>query len=242
MREIRFEVRTRTAPYFMAPIGRVEGISETVHVPSDVLLQLWRLTGPPEDVDRFADVLAREGRDPHRGNVVLHQTGRSIHFVAKWDPPCPTADPTLENLFATLAWSEVLLRIRARQGEVHVRALDEDRETLLDLYRKIEARFGERWQVRLVRSGEVDRSDPARDPVMAAEDLELLDLALERGYYDVPKGCGVRELGEELGISKSAVNRKLRSFERRALEDLRDRAERWPTGGTRADADMSPQG
>lgn len=242
MHEIHFEVRTRSEPYFMAPIGKVRAVSETVHVPSDVLLQLWRLTGPPEDVERFKHVLAQPGRDPHLGNVVLHEGRRSLHFVAKWAKPSGTEDATLENLFATLAWSQVLLRVRARQGEVQVRALDEDRSTLRELYEGIAERFGDRWRVELVRHGEVGRSDPT-GPAVSREDLALLEQALDRGYYDAPKGCGVRGLGQALGLSKSAVNRRLRSLERRALEDLREREARWPiTRPGTLGRDMSTEG
>lgn len=229
MKEIRFEVRTRDGGAFVAPIGSVEGVSETVHVPSDVLLQLWRLTGPPEDVAQFSKLIAEPGRHPHLGNVVLHETPRSLHFVSKWDDPCADGDPTLENLFATLAWSQVLLRIRATEGHIRVRALDEDATTLRELFRRIEARFGDQWPVRLRRFGDLGRDEGDPSPVLSPEDLAVLELALERGFYDQPKRCGLRDLGDELGVSKTAVSRKLRRMQRQALEQLREQAARWPT-------------
>ena len=39
---------------------------------------------------------------------------------------------------------------------------------------------------------------------------EALTLALERGYYDVPRQVSTRELGEELGVSDQAVSERLR--------------------------------
>lgn len=229
MKEIRFEISTGPRePYFLAPIGRVEGVSETVHVPRDVLLQLWRLTGPPEDVARFKKVLAGAGRPPHAGNVILHEGYRALHFVAKWTEPRGEHGPTLENLFATLAWSKVLLRIRARQGHIHVRAMDEDCSKLDELYQGVRRGFGNRWHVELVRIGDLEDRKRTSGTGPPPEDLELLDLALREGYYDEPKRCGVRELGEALGLSKSAVNRRLRGLERRAILELRDRGGSWP--------------
>lgn len=39
---------------------------------------------------------------------------------------------------------------------------------------------------------------------------EALVLAVERGYYDIPRGCTTVELAEELGISDQAVTERLR--------------------------------
>lgn len=39
---------------------------------------------------------------------------------------------------------------------------------------------------------------------------ETLLLAVEKGYYDIPRGCSTIELGEALGISDQAVTERLR--------------------------------
>ncbi len=39
---------------------------------------------------------------------------------------------------------------------------------------------------------------------------EALELAIEKGYYDIPRRCTTKELGEELGISDQAVTERLR--------------------------------
>jgi predicted DNA binding protein len=39
---------------------------------------------------------------------------------------------------------------------------------------------------------------------------EALQLAVERGYYDIPRGCTTKELADELGISDQAVTERLR--------------------------------
>ncbi|OYR41712.1 helix-turn-helix domain-containing protein [Halorubrum sp. Ib24] len=40
--------------------------------------------------------------------------------------------------------------------------------------------------------------------------LEALTLAIEMGYYDIPRGCTTKELADELGISDQAVTERLR--------------------------------
>lgn len=39
---------------------------------------------------------------------------------------------------------------------------------------------------------------------------EALTLAVETGYYDIPRGCTTKELADELGISDQAVTERLR--------------------------------
>ena len=39
---------------------------------------------------------------------------------------------------------------------------------------------------------------------------EAIDLAVERGYYDIPRRCTTKELADELGISDQAVTERLR--------------------------------
>ncbi|RDZ34363.1 MULTISPECIES: helix-turn-helix domain-containing protein [Haloferax] len=50
---------------------------------------------------------------------------------------------------------------------------------------------------------------------------EALTLAVQMGYYDIPRGCTTQELASELGISDQAVTERLRraigAFVRRAL-------------------------
>jgi len=40
--------------------------------------------------------------------------------------------------------------------------------------------------------------------------FEALTLAIEMGYYDIPRGCTTKELATELGISDQAVTERLR--------------------------------
>lgn len=53
---------------------------------------------------------------------------------------------------------------------------------------------------------------------LQAEQREALQVALEAGYFDVPRNATLVELVEELDVSDSAVSRRLR----RALSTLLD--------------------
>ena len=55
-------------------------------------------------------------------------------------------------------------------------------------------------------------SEPGQGPWFGQTDRqrEALVLAVERGYYDIPRTCTTVELAEELGISDQAVTERLR--------------------------------
>lgn len=54
---------------------------------------------------------------------------------------------------------------------------------------------------------------------------EALELAFERGYFDVPRRTNIVELAEELGISDSAVSQRLRRGTAALLAVLLDESE-----------------
>jgi len=61
-------------------------------------------------------------------------------------------------------------------------------------------------------------SDDDDDGVVALTEKqqELLAVAHEEGYFDVPRGISQDELADRLGVSKSAVSQRLR----RAIGEL----------------------
>ncbi len=66
-------------------------------------------------------------------------------------------------------------------------------------------------------------TDPGAGPWygLSEPQREALMLAIEMGYYDIPRGCSTEELADELGISDQAVTERLRraiaAFGRHAL-------------------------
>lgn len=67
---------------------------------------------------------------------------------------------------------------------------------------------------------------------------ELLQSAIDMGYYDTPRGCTLTELAEEVGIAKSTCSGMLHRIEetivKQFLEDLPPRID---AGGERENAD-----
>lgn len=62
------------------------------------------------------------------------------------------------------------------------------------------------WQ-RLIRS-------------VSEDERELLHLAIERGYYDVPRRISLAELADAAGVVKSTASRRLRTVESTAMETI----------------------
>lgn len=55
--------------------------------------------------------------------------------------------------------------------------------------------------------------------VLTEKQRRALDVAMSRGYYDEPKAVTLSELAGDLGISKSALSRRLRSAESKILRN-----------------------
>lgn len=69
----------------------------------------------------------------------------------------------------------------------------------------------------LERLADVDSSD---GDVLTGPQREALKLALEAGYFDVPRRTTLRTLSDSLGISDQAVSERLRRGQARLLEDF----------------------
>ncbi|WP_246999280.1 helix-turn-helix domain-containing protein [Halosolutus gelatinilyticus] len=57
-------------------------------------------------------------------------------------------------------------------------------------------------------------------PALTARQREVLTLAVERGYYDLPRATTTEALGDELGISRRAAEDHLRRAERKLITAL----------------------
>lgn len=49
---------------------------------------------------------------------------------------------------------------------------------------------------------------------------EAIDLAIELGYYDIPRQADLEDLAEQLGVSRSAVSQRLNRAESRVIQNL----------------------
>lgn len=66
------------------------------------------------------------------------------------------------------------------------------------------------------RINRMDRSETGERDELSDTQRETLDLALEQGYYSIPRRATTEELGDQLGISDQAVVERLR----RAIRNL----------------------
>jgi hypothetical protein len=146
-----------------------------------------------------------------------------IRFVATWRRPSHSREGvSIEHHLHDHAGAGALLFGRVQGGIIAYKAASPEGRGLPGFLAALQAAFGGRFTVRVVRSGpyrpgwEIDEAAVSVRP----EETALLLAAFSAGYYDEPRRCGVRELGDVLGVSKSVVARRLRTLERRALERM----------------------
>ncbi len=70
----------------------------------------------------------------------------------------------------------------------------------------------EEMQIPIELSRVYNPTDPEGSPWygLSEPQREALMLAVQMGYYDIPRGCTTKELADELGISDQAVTERLR--------------------------------
>lgn len=74
--------------------------------------------------------------------------------------------------------------------------------------------------VSVSRLGEYDAYRESRASALTARQREVLDIARERGYYEIPRQTTVREIADEAGCSKSTAADHLRKAEARVMSLL----------------------
>lgn len=146
-----------------------------------------------------------------------------LRFVATWRRPAHSGEGvSLEHLLHDQVGAGGLLFGRVHEGVISYKVASPEGRGLPAFLAALGEAFGQRFRVRVVRSGayrpgwEIDEAGVSVRP----EETALLLAAFSAGYYDEPRRCGVRELGDVLGVSKSVVARRLRVLERRALERM----------------------
>jgi predicted DNA binding protein len=74
------------------------------------------------------------------------------------------------------------------------------------------------------RIGEYDAYRESRETALTARQEAVLEVARERGYYDVPRRTSVREIADDLDCSKSTAANHLRKAEARLVALYSDRS------------------
>ncbi len=202
---------------------------QILHATPESSWELTVVTGESDAIARFQHVVQRGPEAPMRGVEVVSTTPRSIQYIVKWDRPEPNEPScSLEFLLHDIVGPDGILTMRIEGRRVEIKAAAPDGDKLLRFFREARRRLEDRFTVRITRMGELrpgwEPALPTR-PGLREEDLQLVSFALSAGYYDNPKRCGVREIGDALGCSKSVIARRLRAIERRALESIVTRPE-----------------
>lgn len=189
-------------------------------IPEDVTVELGRLVpligrflpflwvrGETGALSRFE----RRARDDDavRALTGVETAGTSRLYRVEWNL---TSTPLGEAIAASQV---VVRRVESGVDEWHVHLLSLEPRSL--------ATFGEQCEHRGVPLT-VDRLSPARSPDdapvfdLTPSQAEALRVAQQAGYFDVPRGATLDELGEELGITRQAVSLRLRRGIRRLVE------------------------
>lgn len=200
--------------------ARLQAITLSDHAVS----VLFDYAGPPHVVSHIRDIIHSAIQPCVLHSDVMIETDKHIRFMISWRRP---ADPdtqgvSLEHILLDTVGPGGLLFGRVEDGIIAYKAAAPGGRGLSEFLTAAQTAFGARFKVRPLRAGpfkpgwEIEEFQRHVDP----DEEALLSAALAHGYYDEPKRCGVRELGDALGVSKSVVARRLRHLERRALERM----------------------
>lgn len=181
----------------------VEAIRHVSPGPAGQHVELLELRG---DLEEARTVLAADPDVIH--SDVTGASDRGIAYVQ-----CRTGD-LVDDLLAALYDHEIVvdwpIRLDADRG-LRIRVVGTGR----GIQRAASALPAD-VDLRLDGIGEYD---PASSPgVLTERQRELLDLAVEEGYYEVPRGTTHRELAERLDRSTGTVSERLQRIEARLIE------------------------
>lgn len=101
---------------------------------------------------------------------------------------------------------------RVRDGTLVVSVVVDDRTRLAEILSTLEACGS---AVELQRITTLEGTDSAEIDLtrITAKQREAIELAVELGYYDRPRGTDLEELADRLDISRSAVSQRLNAVE-----------------------------
>ncbi|HEV8359000.1 MAG TPA: helix-turn-helix domain-containing protein [Candidatus Thermoplasmatota archaeon] len=191
----------------------------SMKVERDTAWEMLLVEGPQREVEELRGI-AEQSRDQYTiDRTVIDQWATGMLIYSKWRRPAPGQDFSLPHLVQDSIGPKAILRMEFAKGVLLYRIADENHEALTRFFDVLQRELAPRFEVKLVRVGYYENRD-AIARAIGPEDLHLAKEALARGYYDAPKRVGVRELGSALGMSKSVVARRLKTIERKALENL----------------------
>lgn len=148
----------------------------------------------------------------------LEEALSKSHLVADWECLVERQDQQLYNITVapegglaltveiSREYNVVWQRMQVRDGRFWIRAIVPDRDALTGFYTAIREE-GYEFSLEQVTSDIEPRLEG--EPLLSDRQREALVLAYKRGYYEQPRKVTLKEIGEELGISESAVSGRL---------------------------------
>ncbi|AUV80282.1 helix-turn-helix domain-containing protein [Salinigranum rubrum] len=146
--------------------------------------------------------------EEHAGidDVELLQAGQNEALV-QFETTQPFLLMAVRNSMVPL---ELPLDIVGGQAELELTAAQ---SRLAELTTQLEE-FGMSYEVEYLRQS------PTSSELLTTRQRDLLDRAVEHGYYDTPRGCTLTELAEELDLAKSTLSERLHRIEGTVLKEF----------------------
>jgi predicted DNA binding protein len=150
-------------------------------------------------------------------------------YCVEWDDSVPL-------LFQMIASRRaIVLDTYTEDGRWVFRILHSSREDAADVLEFCEG-HGLSMDVRSIREMEFT---PTRRYGLTDEQFRVLALALERGYFEVPRSTSLKDLSEELPVTHQAVSERLRRGVMTVLEETVGREPPVPSEEPEPDPDTS---
>lgn len=192
------------------------GIASTFR--SRSFLGITVLDSAPDDIEDVLDTI--EGNQYTESLEILetHETdeGRiqcTVSTLCEYDSYTPMQTILMEG-FLPIGYAEY------RDGYEYIEILAENRE---DVSRALEGLTYDTLEVvRIVSSFDLVPQFSLLEwqqlaTTITEDERELLDLAIERGFYEIPSRMSLSELAAEAGVAKSTASRRLRNVEQAVI-------------------------
>ncbi|MHC3439591.1 helix-turn-helix domain-containing protein [Natrialbaceae archaeon A-gly3] len=186
--------------------------SETIEGPIDQVSRSVTLPGSTASVTEY---LGDPGEEDERESVFSYGDAELYRISHDGEPRCPCE--TLGEFGCPVH------RYVAEDGELTVTFHVEDFERLQDVMATLRERC---IDVSVERLLQPPLEGPPGERVfinrgkLTDRQLEVLELAYDRGYFERPKGANATELAAELGVSRSTLAEHLVTAQRKILEDI----------------------
>jgi hypothetical protein len=141
---------------------------------------------------------------------VMGETRRHLVLWVKYRRALGSGATSLTALAFHILGRETVITDAARQGELTVRILARAGNALNRYLQRVRKEAEATYEFQLLYLGPPRERTLAR---LSAEEEGVLQAGQRLGYFGVPRKAGVREIGNELGISASAVSYRLRTAE-----------------------------